>query len=146
MSSKIDLLISSLNLVPEIPPEFRKLVIDKFVELSEEEKQDKASVRAKKRGKELIVVLTSEKEIDLSDVTASVWQTPNGYSAGSLLDDVRAAAVDQNLCAKKNRNLLKTFGDIICSLKPKWLKEKNIKKLNKEGLAVLQAPVNFITD
>lgn len=141
----VDLLLSTLNLI-QVESSLRKEIISKYEQLANEEKEERAANKPRKVKRELVVVLDSPAQIDLNEVTASVWSVEEGFDMSSLVFKLRAASVDQNLATKKKKNEIKSWGDCISYLKTKFLKEVNIKRLAKFPSQVIQAPTKFLTE
>ncbi len=132
----VDNLISAMALI-ELDSKTRKALLEKVNMFIEEEKAEKEATKVPRRKHEHVVVIKGEG-IDPDKLIAAVFTIPQDGDPATLLDSVRAAAVDQNTSRKKNskKPAIKTFTDALL-IKAKHQKERNYKGLTKEYSRVL---------
>jgi len=139
-----DDIVDALSLV-QVPTEFRQNILETLKRLKS--KEDKEPKVKKPKG-EYLVVLKSPGEIP-DNTVASVFLVPQETDPATLLDSVRAAAVDFNISRKKGKMPFVKFFDILFSLKPKFQKARQFKIITREPLAVIVLKPgeeeNFIT-
>ncbi len=129
---KIQDVQDALHLVG-VDPEQKKLILAKLEELENDAKAERALIKAKKGKKQYVVVLKSG-DIDLTagEIVSSVWVIDENDDPSLLFDKIRSAAVDNNLSARKAKNRLFQFSQILSFIKPKFLKGHGVKKLSKD--------------
>lgn len=125
-----DTLIDTLNIL-QVDGEIRAEIIAKFDELAQEAKADRALEKSKRGKKQYVVVLKSPSPLP-EDIVSSIWVMKEDGDPNTLFDKIRSATVDNNLAARKAKNRIFEFSNILSFLKPKWLKNYEIKKLSKD--------------
>lgn len=141
-----DIVINALNLAG-VEPEQKKQVLAKLDQLINEEKAERAASKPRKANKDWTIILKSETDLTPFEIVGTAFILPENYDPAMLIPDLKSLAVDQNLAAKKKNVMLKTLGDILNLIKPKYLKTKNIKRaLGKEWVRVIQAPSEMIEE
>lgn len=133
----------------EIDPEKRREIIEKVESYALEEKAERANSKTKRSKKQHVVVLKcGEQDLSKLEIVASVWEIREDVDPAMLFDKIRAATVDNNLAARRANNRLFKFTDILERLKPKWLKNHELKRVNKEWARVLTLgdDSNFVSE
>ena len=85
------------------------------------------------------VIILNDKEGYLKDKEIAGWvvQQEENADAGMILGKMKDAAKDQNETAKKKTAQITSMEDMFDGLKPKWLKNKNIKIKTKDLTRVI---------
>lgn len=85
------------------------------------------------------VIVLNDKEGHLKDREIAGWvvQQEENADAGLIISRIGTAVKDQNAGAKKKTNEIKDLVSAFESLKPKWLKSKNIKIKTKDLTRVI---------
>lgn len=145
-----DDIIDCLNL-SGITGEPRQTLLKKLQMIAKEKEEERLANKPIRRKNAHVVVLKGVPEgVDTKDIVASVYTMPEDQDAATLLDRIRAAAVDSNIANsnKKKKNLLKTFTDTLL-LKAKFAKAREFKPLVREWVRTLVVTSsqddNFIT-
>jgi hypothetical protein len=85
------------------------------------------------------VIILNDKEGYLKDKEIAGWvvQQEENADAGMILGKMKDAAKDQNETAKKKTAQITSMEDMFDGLKPKWLKNKNIRIKTKDLTRVI---------
>ena len=134
MASKvsIDDVINAANLI-NLDRESKQLLVKKLEKLMQEQKDEK-DPKAKKSKQQLVVILKSPHPINEMDVVASVVSIGEDEDPNTVFDTLKACAVDFNIsiAGKKKKDKITTFSNIVNFLRPKFLRPRQIKVLNKD--------------
>lgn len=116
------------------PPKVQEILKD-LQQAVEEEKADGG--KGPKAKWEHIIVLNDPEGKIKEDFTGWVVVQQEGQDSGLVLSKLVDAAKNQNEASVRKKNLVKCFGDLFESLKPKFLKEKGLKIKTKDAVRVL---------
>jgi len=116
------------------PPKVQEILKD-LQQAVEDEKADGG--KGPKAKWEHIIVLNDPEGKIKEDFTGWVVVQQEGQDSGLVLSKLVDAAKNQNEASVRKKNLVKCFGDLFESLKPKFLKEKGLKIKTKEAVRVL---------
>jgi len=114
-----------------------KEILKDLIKAAEEEKADNAENKVPAAKWEHIIVLNDPEGKIKDEVTGWVVVQQTGQDSGLVLSKLADAAKIQNESAKRKKNVIKGYGELFEFLKPKFLKEKNLKIKTKEGVRVL---------
>jgi hypothetical protein len=112
-------------------------IIKDLAQAIEEDKEDKANENGPKAKWEHLIVLNDPDGLIKTDMTGWVIVQQDGQDAGLALGKLTDAAKSQNEGAKRKKTLITSFGELFQALKPKNLKEKQLKIKTKEAVRVL---------
>lgn len=136
---KIDLETVSfiLNKV-DLPSEKKSEIYEELNRAIEEDQLEKA-VKKPRTKKEFLAVIRDHTggKLCLDDFSVSLFQIERDSDPEKALESIRKAAVENNINAKKARNKVNNFNEIVSHLKTKWLKPFNVGKPSKEWLRVV---------
>lgn len=118
----------------QLEPEKKKELMEDLEQLAAESAAEKSEKKPRSK-KEMIVVVRSHKE-DLcsDDFSLAIFQTARDGDPEEMLENIKKAAVENNIQATKAKNRVNNFNEVVSHLKPKWLKQFNVGKPAKEWL------------
>lgn len=142
MNIPIEEVIESLKRVVKLDPKALIAIESDLEKKAEEIKADKASEKGPRQKTQLTVVLLDPEGHVKGDVTAFVFKQSAENDAGQTLDKVYQATYAFNRRPKAKGTPISNVGNV-GDVKPRFLKEQGLQRLNKEACRVLvtQGPI-----
>lgn len=108
-----------------------KVILKDCEEVVEELKANKTPTK-KSKWENVIVLHDKNNILEGKEIAGWVVQQLDGSDANTILQTLQSTAVEQNEAAKRKRTVIENFVDLFESLKPKFLKAKQLKIKTKE--------------
>ena len=122
----------------KIEPDKQDKILQELQKIIEDEKNERAENKAPKSKNEFGVILyDANNELAGKEFTASVFQVKQGFDFNTVLSKISTAARNQNVAAKRKKNVIETIGDACMYLKRKFTKEQEVNIKTKEPIRVL---------
>jgi len=112
-------------------------ILKDLTQAAEEEKAEAKNENGPKPKWEHVIVVNDPENKLGTEFTGWVVIQQEGQDTGLVLSKLRDACKEANESSRKKKNLLKNFGELFQSLKPKFLKERGLKIKTKNAVRVL---------
>lgn len=130
--------LEAVLLQRHVDPNQIKDIIKDCELVAEELKQDKTSV-PKTKSEYVIIIYDKEGTLDGKELTGWIVQQKSGADASLIMGKLKDATTAQNEAAKRKKSRINNLLSMFMALKPKFLKDKEIKIKTKELTRVLIA-------
>lgn len=114
----------------QVEEKTRKEILARLDKIEKEKKEERENNKVPRPKKETFIVIKDLKGgLTSEDFVAAAFLGNEGTDHATILSSIQSGTVDFNANRKRKKPIL-TFTDVLEYLKPKWLKNHNLKRLS----------------